>query len=115
MPRAGAGGGSVTGWGASGRKLRRRPLALLALSWGNNRQSTVPVRGSTRCTWPRSQAAKRTSNVGRCRYWFGTSVTVRPATPSIVGQRAARLRQPHADQAWHGRWQDSKAGVHGPV
>jgi hypothetical protein len=42
-------------------------------------------------------------------------VTVRPATPSIVGRFAVRLRRPHADRAWCGRWRDSKAAIHGLV
>ena len=60
MPRA---GGGLTGSAVIGCTLRRRPLALAALSCGNSRQSTAPVCGSTRWTCVRSQAAKRTSEL----------------------------------------------------
>jgi hypothetical protein len=70
MPRAGGGGdrdgdGSDDGLAVSvaiGCSPPRWPEALAALSWGNRRQRTVPVCGSTRWTRVRSQAAKRTSS-----------------------------------------------------
>ena len=103
MPRAGSGGdrdgdgdGGLDVSVAIGWMPRRWPEALAALSWGNRRQRTVPVCGSTRWTWVRSQAAKRTSSTDRCRYWLGTSKR-RPsmtAVPSLLRKvrRSVRVK-----------------------
>src|SRR5262249_10785411 len=61
------GAGDAGGAEPIGSSARRAPSALAVRSSGKSRQSTAPVRSSTRYTWPKSQRAHRTPTRSRWR------------------------------------------------